>query len=178
MASSAFVIVRILPQQFGIPTEVREGHMQATDNSKPTQRVLRYKDVASETGLKKTLFYNELKEGFFPSGFKIGRTRAWYEDQIIVWQDLVRFEARAATWLQNVVRTAGRITQRHAQFLAIFEEGRVARDELIQLRRYLETCLKRGDPHEDVKHLLESLDELLPELYWLRQSRGQRVGSR
>ncbi len=141
------------------------------ENSKPTERVLRFKDVASETGLKKTLFYNELKEGYFPAGFKIGRTRAWCEGEIKVWQDLVRFEARVSAWLQNVARTAGRITQRQAQFLAIFEEGRVARDDLIQLRRYLEAWMKREDPHEDIKHLLESLDELLPELYWLRQSR-------
>ena len=141
------------------------------ENSKPTERVLRFKDVASETGLKKTLFYNELKKGYFPTGFKIGRTRAWCEGEIKVWQDLVRFEARVAAWLQNVVRAAGRVTQREARFLSIFEEGRVTRDDLIQLRRYLKTRINREEFQGDLQHLIESLDELLPELYWLRQSR-------
>ncbi len=165
------VIVRILTFLFEKPIVVREVSVQVTENSKPAQRVLRFKDVVSETGLKKTLFYHELKEGFFPSGFKVGRTRAWCEDDIKVWQDLVRFEARAAAWLQNVARTAGRITQHQAQFLAIFEEGRVARDDLMRFRRYLESAVKHPNLVEDVRWLLALLDGLLPELYWLRQSR-------
>ncbi len=165
------VIVRMLASLFKKPTVVREVSVQVTENSKPTQRVLRFKDVVSETGLKKTLFYHELKEGFFPSGFKVGRTRAWCEDDIKVWQDLVRFEARAAAWLQNVARTAGRITQHQAQFLAIFEEGRVARDDLMRFRLYLKSTVNHPNLVEDARRLLALLDELLPELYWLRQCR-------
>ncbi len=135
------------------------------------QRILRYREVASETGMKKTLFYSELNHGYFPSGFTIGRTRAWSENDVRVWKDFARLKARATAWLQNYASHSGRIEPRQAKFFSIFKEGRVARNDLIEFRRYLEDRLDQPSPVDDVQQLLQLLDGLLPELYWLRQRR-------
>ena len=49
---------------------------------KPKVRLLRVNEVTSRLGIGKTMFFEGVKSGKFPAGFRHGGLRLWREDEI------------------------------------------------------------------------------------------------
>jgi prophage regulatory protein len=53
---------------------------------RPGERFLRLPEVLSTTGLKRSLLYEQIHDGFFPQPIKIGeKSSAWIESEVREW---------------------------------------------------------------------------------------------
>ena len=61
-----------------------------------SDRFLRLPDLKSLTGMGRTMTYDEIKEGRFPTPVKIGRISAWSENEVRAWVEARKAERNAA----------------------------------------------------------------------------------